>query len=151
MGACWGETGKTFAARTVFAFPSLLHPQSFPMWLFLPYLGSKCHFLQADDLQLSLTPPKREWASVSPAWSFHRAPDQQGLQDLAPGQKVLAFGWGHGKCWCWCWWASVPRASAASLQSLCIHFYQTRQQGIDLVRTLEAEDGEVLMFHCLHV
>lgn len=45
----------------------------------------------------------------------------------------------------------LPGASAASLQSLCVHFYQTRQQGIDLACTLEAEDGKILMFHCLHV
>lgn len=95
-----------------------------------------------------LNPLKGEGASVSHAWSFHRAPEGQALLDWAPSWKPLFFWLRPREALVS---VSFLGAPPASLQSLCIHFYQIRQQGIDLACTLEAENGKILMFHCLPV
>lgn len=147
------KMGKSVATRTALVFPSFLCPQGFSHvlvieWLFLPYRGSECHFLKAAALQLSFTRPRKEknpqflafgpsigHLNVKPYWNGPQAKSPWFL-----AEAVESVG-EH----------QLPGASAASLQSVCIHLYQTRQRGIDLTCTLEVEDGKILMFHCLHV
>lgn len=120
----------------------------------MPYLGSECHLLKADAFQLSLTPPPPKekepqflmlgpsigHLNVKPYWMGPQAESPWLLAEIMESVGADEH--------------QLPGASAASLQSFCIHFYQTRQQGIDLACTLEVEDGKnlnVSLSSCLKV
>lgn len=131
LSKSWNEKAFPFLSVSSGVFPCANYKV-----IFLTAPGKWVLLSQSSCLTALLYPPKNQkplFLMLAPSIG------NPNFNPHSTGPQVGSCGlWVHGKCWCQ--WESAAGSlcflSPASLQILCVLFYQTRQEGIDLACTL---------------